>query len=131
MRKTISVLILATLLMVGGSVAYAQVGDTPGNIGTDSGIKLLNPLGIDGGPTSLSQFLVRILDFVVAVGAVVVAFMMVYVGYMFVMARGNPGEITKAKDALVWTVIGALIVLGSKAIAVGILATVEALSQGS
>ncbi len=131
MRKPISVLIFTALLLLGAPAVFAAVNDTPNQVGTDSGIKLLNPLGIDGGPTSLAALLVRVLDFVVAVGAMVVALMMVYVGYLFVTARGNPGEIAKAKDAFVWTVIGALIVLGSKAIAAGILATVEALSQGS
>lgn len=131
MRPIVSALILTLLLLSGVPAVFAAIDDNPAYIGSDSGIKLLNPLGIDGGPASLAEFLVQILDFVVAVGAVVVAFMMVYVGYLFVMARGNPGEISKAKDALVWTVVGALIVLGSKAIATGILATVEALSQGS
>ncbi len=128
MRKTVALLIFAMLLLSGTSVVFAEVDDTPGNLGNDIGVRLLNPLGIDGGPSSLAEFLVQILDFVVAVGSVVVAFMMVYVGYLFVMARGNPGEISKARDAFVWTIVGALIVLGSKAIATGILATVEALS---
>ena len=56
--------------------------------------------------------------------------MLIYVGYLFVVARGVPGEITKAKDALLWTVVGALILLGAQAISLGIQATVAALSTG-
>lgn len=56
--------------------------------------------------------------------------MLVYVGYLFVVARGNPGEIEAARKALLWTLIGALILLGAKAIAIGIQQTVQALSVG-
>lgn len=56
--------------------------------------------------------------------------MMVYVGYLFVSARGEPGEITKARQALLWTVVGALILLGAQVIAYGIRETVQALSVG-
>lgn len=72
-----------------------------------------------------------ILAFVVRIGTIIVIVMLVYVGYMFVIARGNPTEIGKAKEALKWTVLGALILLGAQVIASGIQATVQALSVGS
>lgn len=90
-------------------------------------ISLINPLG--SGAT-LNSFLTSILDIVIQIGEVVVILMLVYVGFLFVVARGEAGEITKARRALLWTVIGALILLGAKAIAVGIQATVQALSVG-
>lgn len=71
-----------------------------------------------------------ILAVVIRIGTVVVILMMVYVGYLFVAARGEPGEITKARQALLWTVVGALILLGAQVIAIGIRATVQALSVG-
>lgn len=92
--------------------------------GTDTGVTLMNPLGTK----SISVLLTDILQFVVYIGAIVVIFMLIYVGYMFVVARGVPGEITKAKEALKWTVVGALILLGAQAIASGIQATVAALT---
>ena len=46
---------------------------------------------------------------------------------MFVFARGNSEKITKAKDALIYTVIGAAILLGAWAIALLISETVLAL----
>lgn len=72
----------------------------------------------------------KILDFVITIGTIVVIFMLVYVGYLFVAAQGVPGKIEEARKALLWTVVGALILLGSKAIAIGIQATVQALSVG-
>lgn len=100
---------------------------------TNIGTTLLNPLGTTNcnpANTCLMNLLNSILDFVINIGAVVVILMMVYVGFLFVTARGEPGKISEAKSAFLWTVIGALVLLGAKAIAEGIRATVEALSVG-
>lgn len=55
--------------------------------------------------------------------------MMVFVGFKFVTAQGNETKISEAKNMLLWTVIGALILLGAKAIAIGICETTNALSN--
>ena len=87
----------------------------------------MNPLGSGVG---LVDLLNKILDFVIQIGTIVVIFMVVYVGYLFVAAQGNDTKITAARTALLWTVVGALILLGAKAIALGIQATAQALSVG-
>lgn len=97
------------------------------NTTNTSNITLVNPLGSGVG---LMELLNKILDFVIKIGTIVVIFMIVYVGYLFVAAQGEPGKITEARKALLWTVVGALILLGAKAIAIGIQATVQALSVG-
>jgi hypothetical protein len=53
--------------------------------------------------------------------------MIVYVGFLFVAAQGNEEKIRSARSALVWTVIGGLILLGAKAIALVIEQTVSTL----
>jgi heme/copper-type cytochrome/quinol oxidase subunit 2 len=85
---------------------------------------LTNPLAGQG---SLESFLMSILDFVIRIGAIAVVLMLVYTGYKFVEAQGAPDKIAEARRMLIWTVIGALILLGAKAIALGIQATVDAL----
>ncbi|MFZ3043888.1 MAG: hypothetical protein WA058_02140 [Minisyncoccia bacterium] len=95
------------------------------NSGTS--ITLINPLGTGA---TLNSLLTSILQFVVRIGSIVVILMLVYVGYLFVIARGAPTEISKAREALLWTIVGALILLGAQAIAMGIQATVQALSVG-
>lgn len=95
--------------------------------GSGSNVTLINPLQ---GGTSLESFLNNILAFVIRIGTIVVILMLVYVGYLFVVARGEPAKITEARSALLWTVVGALILLGAQAIAIGITATVKALSVG-
>jgi len=96
-------------------------------------VKLINPLNSgDCTPNGncLMNFLNRILAFVVRIGAIVVVLMLVFVGYKFVAARGEPAKITEARGMLLWTVVGALILLGAQVIAMGIEATVKALSVG-
>ena len=113
-----------------GTCVAVTITATPGGskAGQPSGnTTLKNPLGAG---TSLNALLADILQFVVRIGSIVVILMLVYVGFLFVVARGNPGEISKARNALLWTIIGALVLLGAEAIAQGIQATVQALSSG-
>ncbi len=116
--------------------ATAQITTPPNPPGTvlttppnpsGSNITLINPLQGGG---NLQSFLLNILDFVILIGTIIVILMMVFVGYKFVAAQGKEAEIREARSALLWTVVGALILLGSKAIALGIEATVQALSTG-
>lgn len=68
-----------------------------------------------------------ILEGVLKVGIPVIALAVIYCGFLFVKAQGKPEEINKAKDALLYTLIGAAILLGSWAIAEMIASTVDAL----
>ncbi|MDP2651678.1 MAG: hypothetical protein Q8O94_00900 [bacterium] len=125
-------------LPVGRALAQPQTGPTIPNSQTQEGPTipktssptdtLINPLGAG---TNLPALLNQIMKFVVYIGSIVVIFMLVYVGFLFVTAQGNETEITEARKALLWTVVGALILLGAEAISLGIQATVQALSTGN
>jgi len=108
------------------------VNTSPGSISpgvnTSGDIILTNPLGPSA--TNLPEFLNSILTFVVQLGTIAIIITLVYVGYLFVAARGAPAELSKAKSALLYTIIGALILLGAQVIAMGIQATVAALQVG-
>ncbi|MDO8514664.1 MAG: hypothetical protein Q7S50_03920, partial [bacterium] len=113
-----------------GSTTGGSSGGTTGVSGGASGnttpgpaTTLINPLGntsCSSNGTCLSSFLTSILRLVIQIGAVVVVLMLVYVGFLFVVAQGNESKLTTAKTALLWTVIGALVLLGAQAIASGI-----------
>lgn len=92
--------------------------------GTNTGTTLVNPLKAG---TSLESFLRDILSFVIRIGTIVVILMLVFVGFKFVTARGEPGKITEARGMLLWTIVGALVLLGAQAISSGIQATVQSL----
>ena len=116
----------------GACQATTVTGNPNANTGTN--VTLINPLkGVDcssGNGNCLESFLNNILAFVIRIGTIVVILMLVYVGYLFVIAQGEPAKITEARKALLWTVVGALILLGAQAIAIAIKATVKALSVG-
>ncbi len=85
--------------------------------------KIINPIKVD----TVNGFIKILLEGVLKVGIPVVALAVIYCGFLFVSARGKPEELTKAKDALLYTLIGAAILLGSWAIAQMISDTVLAL----
>lgn len=82
-----------------------------------------NPLGCKN--NSVDAILLKIMDIVALVGGIVVAFFIIYSGFKFVMARGNEGELTKAKDMFYATVIGGAILLGASIIAQVVVSTVN------
>jgi hypothetical protein len=104
--------VIFNLLLVAGRVSAQGFGTG------------LNPLPAD---MTLEKFIGKILEAVVQVGLPVVAVAIVYVGFLFVKARGNEQELITAKKAFLWTVIGASIVLGAFVIQQAIKATVAGL----
>lgn len=99
-------------------------GQPPGGNPSGANPGLTNPLkDID----TLDEFLGAILDGIIYLGTIVLIMMLVYVGLKFVLARGNPEEISSARNALIWTVIGGLILLGAKSIQLMITGTVNSL----
>ena len=76
---------------------------------TSNSCELTNPLG--SSTTDLNSLLVLILKIVTEIGSIVVVFFIIYSGFLFVTAQGNEEKITKAKQALTWTLIGAAILL--------------------
>ncbi|MFZ1074893.1 MAG: hypothetical protein WAN50_00775 [Minisyncoccia bacterium] len=112
----------------GGSSGSGNTGGSGGSGYTAPTVTLTNPLGTG---TTLNSLLTSILGFVVQIGSIIVVLMLVYVGFLFVTAQGNDSKLSQARNALLWTVIGALILLGAQGIALGIQATAQALSTGS
>ena len=93
-------------------------------IGNPSNNRILdNPLKVD----TIAALLAAVLDIVVQVGLVVIVFFVIFAGFKYVTARGNTSEIAKAHQALLNTLIGAAIVLGSYAIAKALENTVSQL----
>ena len=82
-----------------------------------------NPLGSDN--MQVKDLLLKIMNLVAIVGGVVVVFMIIYSGYKIVMAQGNPGELEKAKDMFLATIIGGAVLLGADVIANVVVNTVK------
>jgi TRAP-type C4-dicarboxylate transport system permease small subunit len=99
---TIIILLLLSVIPIAVFAASQNCGD-----------KLCNPLRYD----SIEQLLPKLLDIVAQVGLVICTFFIVYAGFKYVTANGDPGKITTAHNILLWSVIGTAVLLGAKVLA--------------
>lgn len=91
--------------------------------------KLQNPLG-EGGVRSFTGFVERVLNIVIMVGVPIVVLAIIWSGFLYVKAQGNPEKIKAAHQTLFWTIIGAVLLIGSYTIATAIQGTVEKIGTG-
>lgn len=140
MKKLITSLILGILLITNAQLAFAE--DTPGLQPIESPediegyIDALVPsqddlfLGSDkikNGEVKLvekdleQEVAPRVLRIVVQFSAIAGLILMVFAGVRLILARDNEEEVKKAKDTLVYALVGVIVISGSFAIIVGIL----------
>lgn len=66
---------------------------------------------------TFTELLNKIIDFIFYVCVYGVApLMIVIAGFMFIMAQGDPAKVQKARDMVLWTLIGVLVIFLSKAL---------------
>ncbi len=85
-----------------------------------------NPLGTSS--TDLPGFVANVLNAIVDLLFPVVVIMLLYSGFLFVISRGNIEKLGDAKKALMYTLIGAAIVLGASGLAHVIQNTISAIA---
>lgn len=146
-RKIVSASILSLSLAAAvllPMVTFAQNGPTTPDAGTGTGpttpgtvtapattntnttggaTTLSNPLNA----TSLAGLVEEILTALEQVGYVLVVLALVYCGFLFVAAQGKEEKIREARSALMWTIIGGLVLVGATAIQAVIVSTANAL----
>jgi len=129
MKKIFIAIFITSFVLMPAILLVAQTVPTdPGtSVPMDSGKIISNPLKVD----SIAELLNAVLDIVVQIGVVVVTLGIIYSGFLLVKARGNPGEIKTARDSIIWTLIGAAIVLGAFVIAQIVQNTVDQLKRGT
>lgn len=74
-----------------------------------------NPL-IFSGDGGFGQLIIAVINIFRIVITPIIVFFVIYAGFNFVVGRGNPENINKAKTALVYALIGAVIIAGAEAI---------------
>jgi hypothetical protein len=107
------------LLVCALSIVVPQVAEAGNAVGA-----FQNPLG---GQNDLIQFIRKIVDLLIQIGAVVVVIYFVYAGFKFVTANGNDKKIGEAKQAAFWCIVGGLILLGAQLIINVMVSTVNQL----
>lgn len=112
-KKNLLNIILAIFILVLPVLSFAQTTTT-----------IKNPIP---SVTSVNGLIETILKGVIKIGMPILVLAIIYCGFLFVSAQGKPESIKKAKDALLYTLIGAAILLGSWAIAQLIADTVKVL----
>lgn len=117
----VSILLLLSVIT---SNAYAQTAPTtpPSAVspaGTTVGreafkITITNPLRLGGSPiTSLEGFIRAVLSLLIVVLTPLVALAIIFAGFQYVTAGGNPTKIQSASRALMYAIIGAILVIGA------------------
>ena len=113
-KKSLFIAVVATLwLTVSAHVAFAQ----------DCTTTLCNPLKAK----NITEFLMNVVEVLLVFAIPVVVFFIIYAGYKFVIAQGNQAQITEARNALTWAVVGGVIILGANLIITVIENTVKAI----
>ena len=122
MKKIILLFVLISILSpifvnAQQSTATQEQSDTTRSTATQTSepvmVTLTNPLkGVD----SIGDLFYKIVDFVMGLSYVVIAFFLLYSGFKFVTAQGSDEKLTEAKTTFKYTIIGALILIGANTI---------------
>lgn len=121
----IGVSMVGSLALATGDEPGGNTGDEPGgNTGTVINTKINNPLG-ENGPSDIPGFIKIIVEAVIYIGIPIIALAIIYTGFLFVSAQGNPEALKKAKNSLLYTLIGAALLLGAFVLAEAIGKTVD------
>lgn len=111
-RWAVVLLVLFAPLAVPGVVLADEITPCPA-----STFCIPNPLKFQ----SLADLLNAILNFLITIGAPIATIMIVYAGFTYIFAAGEPQKITQARAILLWTAVGYSIILVAK----GILAVIK------
>lgn len=85
-------------------------------------VPIKNPLNSE--IDTIPKFIEAVINIVLVVGVPIVVLAVIYTGFLFVSAQGNSEKLTKAKKALLYTLIGAALLLGAFVIANAIQSTI-------
>lgn len=91
-----------------------------------------NPLKCETGQNcdSLIFLITSILNgVIIPIAAVFVTIWIIYAGFKYVVAQGNPTKVSEAHKTLLWSLIGAGILLGAAGISAVVQTTINSLIQ--
>lgn len=120
MKKVIKILFMGVSMFTPPAFILAA-----SNSGGSASIE--NPIGSNN--MDINALIVELLKVVAMVGGIVCVFFIIYAGFLFVTAQGKEAEITKAKTTLLWSIIGAAVLLGASVIAEVIKGTIEGVTN--
>lgn len=66
---------------------------------------------------SIEDLVVGILNILIVIAIPIIVFFIIYAGFMYVTASGNPEQIKQASRSLTYAIIGGVLIIGALAIA--------------
>ena len=80
---------------------------------------------------TVPRFLLALVDLIFLIAVPIIVIFIIYAGFLFVMAGDNESQITKARTVILWTIIGAGVLLGAKALELAVQSTICALDPAN
>lgn len=120
---SLSLFFVLTFVFFAPTIAIAQATGKPAIDPPVVNTKLINPIGTN----DLHDFVKHVLEGAIKIGIPVVAIAIIYSGFLYVTAMGNEEKLKTAHKAILYTLIGAVLLIGSWAIATLISDTVLSL----
>ncbi len=115
MKKILGMFLLLAVLFTGSSV-FADTHLPPGGGGVPAAAPTLqfstqlnNPINVD----TFDQLVSAVIKAAVQVLSPFVVLAFIYAGFLFVKAQGKAEELETAKKAILWSVVGAFILMGA------------------
>lgn len=124
MKKIYIIILLAFIALAVPSYSHAITGNTDqtGITGNKDEVKkepvssnysyLQNPLKAK----SVEEIVVTVVDLAIVIGVIFAVFMFIWIGFKFVMARGNESALKEAKEWFMYAAIGTAILISAKVI---------------
>ncbi len=122
-----SLFLLLSLVFVLPIFVSAQGGPIPPNTPPTIAGTIPNPFNCTGSCTIIDLITAILRNIIMPIAAVGVTFWIIYAGFGFISAQGNSAKITAARENLLWSLIGAGILLGAVGISAVVRNTVSAL----
>lgn len=95
-------------------------GTTGSGLGSNR-VTLANPIAAN----NVQELFQAIIDIVIVFAIPIIVFFIIYAGFLYVTARGNESTIQKAHMALLYALIGGLLILGARVLIEVVAGTVE------
>lgn len=99
------------VLALTGAVSAANIGDAGGSL--EQAGRGAFGAGVTSGTNTLESIVGQILKTFISILGVLFLVLTVYAGYLWMNARGNEQQVSKAKDILTQSVIGFIVVLAA------------------
>lgn len=128
MKHILYITSLVALVLIAPHITFGQLTTPSGDggfttpAGSENAVRVDNPLVAD----SVIQLFETILDVVLIFAVPIIVFFIIYAGFLYVTARGNENTIKQAHMALLYALIGGLLILGARVLIEVVSGTVDA-----